>query len=222
MIHREAAGEAGMKQHLRYYGEVRRRPDSAWLLLGLIMGSLLLPGCERPTADPIPAQKSNRDLLIAYGILSDTLADESKLGALLLLKRVTFNRPVPEIEDIMKRLSASAKERAEELEKLRGLDPDVSGEPVGVDAIGDAITGAAKEAGTDEMLGDESFGIRFVLLQAQATRMVAAISEAAAEMETLPERRKWLTSLAAEYEGFREELIDIVEKYVLQEGTAQQ
>jgi hypothetical protein len=52
--------------------------------------------------------------------------------------------------------------------------------------------------------------------------MVAAISEAAAGMETLPERSAWLTSLAAEYEGFREELIDVVEKYVLQEGDAQQ
>ncbi len=92
-----------MNQHVRCNYEIRRRPDLAWLLLGLIMVSLLLPGCERLTTDPIPAQKSNRDLLIAYSILSDTLADESKLGALLLLKRVTFARPVPEIEDIMKR-----------------------------------------------------------------------------------------------------------------------
>ncbi len=211
-----------MNQHLRSKIEIGRRPDLAWLLLGLLMGSLLLPGCERPTADPVPAQESNRDLLIAYGILSDTLADESKLDTLLLLKRVTFSRPVPEIEDIMKRLAASAEERAEELEELRTLEPDVSAEPVGVDAIGAAITGAAKEAGTDEMLGGDSFGIRFVLLQAQATRMVAAIAEAAAGMETLPERSAWLTSLAAEYEGFREELIDVVEKYVLQEGAAQQ
>ena len=91
----------------------------------------------------------------------------------------------------------------------------------GVDAIGAAIARTAKEAGTDEMLSGESFGIRFVLLQAQATRMVAAISEAAAGMETLSKRRAWLTSVAAEYEGFREELIDVVEKYVLQEGAAQ-
>ena len=145
-----------MNQRLRCNCEIRRRLGLAWLLLGLITGSLLLPGCERPARDPIPAQKSNRDLLIAYSILSDTLADESKLGALLLLKRVTFQRPVPEIEDIMNRLAASAKERAEELEELRTLDPDVSGDPVGVaafDALNDVV---------HAVLGYGTDGARFV------------------------------------------------------------
>jgi hypothetical protein len=68
---------------------------------------------------------------------------------------------------------------------------------------------------------DGSFGIRFILLQAQATRMVAAIAMAAAELEPNPRRKKWLTDLAAEYEAIRDELVVIVEKYVMQEGEAQ-
>ena len=93
-----------MKKIPRSIDGLGRSPHRAWVLLCLVV-VISLPGCERPTANSAPAEGSKRDLLIAYDILSDTLSDESKLGALLLLKRVTFNRPVPELEDLMKRIS---------------------------------------------------------------------------------------------------------------------
>lgn len=66
-----------------------------------------------------------------------------------------------------------------------------------------------------------SFGVRFVFLQAQATRMVYAIATAGAEIEPNERRAEWLRRLAAEYEGYRDELVGIVEKYILQQGAAQ-
>ena len=124
------------------------------------------------------------------------------------LKKITFSRPVLEIDEIMNRLSDISKARLGELEELRQLAPDVSADPTHLDPIGEAITSNATKAGMDEMLDREgSFGIRFVLLQAQATRMVSAISMAAAEIETNARRKKWLTNLAEEFESIRDELV---------------
>jgi hypothetical protein len=52
--------------------------------------------------------------------------------------------------------------------------------------------------------------------------MVSAISLAAAEIETNERRKAWLLDLSKEFESIRDELVVIVEKYVLQEGAAQQ
>lgn len=194
-------------------------------LAAIALGSLALIVCGNASAPASWAENqkaASRDLLIAYDILAETLSDESKLKWLGLLKRVTFDRTAPEVEDLLKRISASASERSDELEDLRNLPPDVSMEPAGTDPIGDAITAMAKEAGTSELMEGDAFGLRFVVLQAQATRMVAAIAEAAAQVETQPRRKAWLESLAAEYEGLREELLDVLELYVLQKGAAQQ
>ena len=48
-------------------------------------------------------------------------------------------------------LGKASKQRSEELEKLRKLEPDVSGKPP-PSPIGDAIQAAAKEAGKDNIL----------------------------------------------------------------------
>jgi hypothetical protein len=51
------------------------------------------------------------------------------------------------------------------------------------------------------------FDVRFVLVQAQATRMVAAMAKAIVRFDPNPERKAWLKELAAEYEGYRGDLI---------------
>lgn len=200
---------------------------SSHFVLSLIL-TFAVTGCpasdKEPTPNPKPAASAvvNQGLLTAYVLLEDTLSQEAKLGALGFLKRITFSRPVPEIDEIMNRLSDISKARLGELEELRQIAPDVSADPTHLDPIGEAITSNATQAGMDEMLDREgSFGIRFVLLQAQATRMVSAISMAAAEIETNARRKRWLTNLAEEFESIRDELVVVVEKYILQEGAAQ-
>ena len=205
----------------------RSKPSSRWLVI-LLMTTFFATGCALMgggNEDESPAKAStevDQGLLTAYVLLADTLSQESKLGALGFLKKITFRRPVPEIDDIMNRLSDISDERLDELEELRELSPDVSAGPKYMDPIGEAITSNATDAGMDEMLDrDGSFGIRFILLQAQATRMIGAIAMAAADIKPNQRRKKWLTNLAKEYEEIRDELVVIVEKYVLQEGEAQ-
>jgi hypothetical protein len=173
-------------------------------------------------AEPQETVPEHQDLLTGYDLLADVLSDESQLGALLLLKRLTLRAPVPEVAEIAKELAAASKQRSAQLEELRTLEPDVSGEPAVRSPLGDAITAIAKEAGTDELLDrDLAFSLRFVLLQAQATRMVSAMATATAEADPNATRRAWLGEVAAEYEGYREEIIALLALYLRGEGAAQ-
>ena len=206
-----------------------RRLGNRSLLFGLLLVlTVIVSGC--PTSEkenetggkPATSATGNQGLLTAYFLLEDTLSQEAKLGALGFMKKITFDRPVPEIDEIMNRISEVSKQRLAELEELRALAPDVSSDPEFMDPIGEAITSIATDAGMGEMLDRKgSFGIRFVLLQAQATRMVSAIALAAADVETNERRKKWLNDLSVEFESIRDGLVRVVGKYVRQEGAAQ-
>lgn len=189
--------------------------DSLWAL-GLFAGALLWPlaSCHRrpaPTASDATAgvsEQTREDLLIGYTLLADTLAEESRLGTLDFFKTLMFDAPNDAIGKIMKTLSDTSKQRASELSKLRRLAPDVSQKPTKDSPIGEAITAVAKEFGKSEMLSRSGgFDVRFVLVQAQATRMVAAMATATARFDPNAERKTWLRHLAAEYERYRGDLI---------------
>lgn len=200
-----------------------RRPIPRDRLFFAMVLLVLATGCASREGASLPkpvSSAADQNLLTCYQLLEDTLREESRLGLLGTLKKITFQRPVPEIEDIMTRLSETSKQRLEELDELRSLSPDVSAEPDPTHEIGKSITSNATQAGRAEMIEiGGSFGVRFVFLQAQATRMVYAISTAGAEIEPNRKRAEWLTKLATEYEGYRDELVVIVEKYILQQGA---
>lgn len=127
-----------------------------------------------------------------------------------------------EVTEAMNAIGKASKRRGKELEELRKLTPDVTGKPANRSPIGDAITAVAKDAGKEEMLGDSAFDLRFMLLQAQATRMVSAMASAIAQYEPNAERKKWLGEVAREYEGYRNDVIEDIRKYILGKGEAQQ
>jgi len=52
------------------------------------------------------------------------------------------------------------------------------------------------------------WGVRFLLIQGQATRMVVALSTSLLRFDPSPERREWLTALADEYEAIREDIVE--------------
>jgi hypothetical protein len=202
-----------------------RPADKSWKsprTLGLRIGAVILAlvGCDRRPADeatPELTEPVRQDLLIGYVLLADTLSDESRLGTLDLFKTLTLNAPNGAIAKMMQTLSEASTRRASELSGLRHLAPDVSDKPTTPSPLGDAITAVAKEFGKSEMLSRSGgFDVRFVLLQAQATRMVAAIATATARFDPNPERKAWLKSLATEYEGYRGDLI----KYLGVRGDA--
>lgn len=198
------------------------------LLIALVL--LAAFGCDRATetadtaeAESKPASRMHGELLIGYDLLADTLSELSQLRLLEFFKKLTLRGPVDEVSEIMDELAKASKKHAGELKKLRKLSPDVSAAPATRSPMGDAITSVAKEVGKHEMMDrDGAFDLRFVLLQAQATRMVSAIATAIARFEPNAERKKWLLAVASEYEGIRDGMIEAVRKYIAGKGAAQQ
>ncbi|MGH0030561.1 MAG: hypothetical protein ACQGVC_12270 [Myxococcota bacterium] len=184
---------------------------------------LALLGCDALAArEPAPGGPPDReDLRIGYQLLADTLADESRLRLLKLFKTITFRGPVEEVGATMDTLARASKQRAKELAELRELAPDVTGRPAKSSPVGDAIQAVAKEAGKDEMMDGDGFNLRFMLLQAQATRMVAAMAEAIAVHDPNARRQAWLHEVAAEYEGHRDEIVAVIQEYVAGRGADQ-
>ena len=62
------------------------------------------------------------------------------------------------------------------------------------------------------IFSDGSFNIRFVFLQAQATRMISVIAKQTALIDTNTGRQKWLNRVSEEYEGYRNDLVAAFEK----------
>lgn len=169
----------------------------------------------------------HEDLLIGYTLLADTFRDESQLSMLKMLRKLLFRKTVvDEVSATMDKIAASAAQRAQELKRMRKLEPAVMGRPKTTSTIGDAITAAAKEAGTGEMLAWRgnaklTFNLRFMVLQCQATRMINAMATAISIHDVNTERNEWLLEVAKEYEGYRDDIIDSIRKYIRGEGSAQ-
>ena len=153
------------------------------------------------------AQSQQDERLVGYNLLAESLSGEASLNWLYLMREVTLKGPQKEVGRLMKRISKISKQRAEELEGLRKLAPDVTASPP-PSPLGDAIQNAAKGLGTKEMIfSDKSFDMRFLLLQAQATRMIAVIAEETAKIDPNERRKAWLDELSKEYEALREEIV---------------
>jgi len=206
---------------MTFYGCVSMSCRLRFLFVLLSLCSLSSPFSEAKRSATLTPM-DHQELLIGYTLLSNTLRDESKLWYLQLLKKLTFRATAREISETMDSIANSASARKAELARLRKLPPDVTGTPEKISAIGDAITVAAKEAGTGEMLSTSTeFNLRFMVLQAQATRMVAAMATALAKLDCNAERQEWLTQVSDEYEGYRDDIIETIRKYVRGQGAEQ-
>ncbi len=153
-----------------------------------------------------------KELEVGYDLLNTTLAGEAELKWLLLFKKVTLKEPTKRVKALLQEIQQASEKRAEEIVKLRKLHPIVSGKPA-PSIIGDAIQKSATDEGTREMIfSDGSFNIRFVFLQAQATRMISVIAKQTALIDTNPKRQEWLNEVSKQYEGLRNQLVDAFER----------
>lgn len=172
-------------------------------VIGLTLLVLVLAGGNLARA----AQSDQDERLVGYGLLAESLSAEGALNWLFLMREVTLQGPQKEVGHLMKRISKISRQRVKELERLRKLAPNVTAPPP-PSPLGDAIQNAAKGLGTKEMIfSDQTFDMRFLFLQAQATRMIAVIAEETAKIDPNQERKVWLAELSKEYEALREEIV---------------
>ncbi|MDG1957257.1 MAG: hypothetical protein P8K76_17210 [Candidatus Binatia bacterium] len=180
--------------------------------MALTVGALLLcllgaPTSIAETSGEAKPETSN-DLLIGYSLLDTTLSGESMLKWLLMVRQATFQSPAKATEDLLTRISKASAIRSKELKRLRELAPQATRKPP-PSPIGDAIQDAASEAGEHEMLfPDGAFDIRFLFLQAQATRMISVMAAQVEKIDPNTERQAWLKEVSREYKKFRDELVD--------------
>jgi hypothetical protein len=154
-------------------------------------------------------EAQRQELLTGYELLANTLSDESNLGKLEVVKKLMLDAPNDSISKLMDGISHVSETRADELEELRKLSPQVSDKPAQTSPIGTAINDIAKDFGKADMMSRSGgFDVRFVLVQAQATRMVAAMSSALARFDPQPKRKAWLERIAHDYEDYRGDLIE--------------
>ncbi|HSN80953.1 MAG TPA: hypothetical protein VLS88_00120, partial [Polyangiales bacterium] len=75
-------------------GKFWKTPRTLGLRIGAVL--LALAGCDRQPAEEATSESTapvREDLLIGYGLLADTLSDESRLRTLDLFKTITFDAP---------------------------------------------------------------------------------------------------------------------------------
>lgn len=169
---------------------------------------------------PPPSQNGELDdLLIAHSLLHHTLGKEAQLQYLYWLRKGTFRKHSNDLERLTQRVYQTSSTRLGELQGLFELEPAIDLKQAPVSKIGDDIQGIAESKGTVEMTNPILLGqypARFYFLQAQATRMVAAIAKAAAGVERNASRKRFLKELTSEYEGIREELVEAVSNSCLE------
>jgi len=179
------------------------------MLAALFAASMIVGpmGARTAQAESEVSADTEENLLVGYSLLDQSLSGEGMLKWLLLLRKATFQAPAKATQDLLTKISETSAKRNEELKKLRELVPVVTAKPP-PSPIGDAIQQAASDAGEHEMLfPDGQFDIRFLFLQAQATRMISVIAEQTAKIEPNEKRKNWLEQVGREYEGFRDQLV---------------
>jgi hypothetical protein len=169
--------------------------------------------------------EQHRELLVGYKILNHTLKKESQLKYLHWLRDVTFRGPKGSLKSILTTVYTTSQKRSNELETtLFGLFPVVAIDETPNSAMGDSIQDDVEKSSTMELVplpslsssssskktSSAEWGVRFVFIQAQATRMVVALATSLRKFEQNEERKQWLTELADEYEAIRESLVDCI------------
>ncbi|MEE3327375.1 MAG: hypothetical protein VX252_08580 [Myxococcota bacterium] len=183
---------------------------AALFLIAFSVGVFLVSG-RQAAADDADALSTEdlRSLEIAFGLLDNSLSAESELKWLVIFKKLTFQGPAEQVEAVMKRIQVASESRLKEFRSLRKLEPPVTGSPP-PSPMGDAIEAAAQEAGTEELIFSSGvFNIRFLFLQAQATRMISVVAEQAAKVDPNEKRSQWLREVSSQFENYRDDLVEI-------------
>jgi hypothetical protein len=165
----------------------------------------------------------HEELLVGYKILHVTLKKESQLKFLHWLRDATFRGPKGSLKTVLEAIYQTSEARFNELEALfRDHEPKILLKDAPSSSMGDSIQDDVEKASQGELVplpGSSrtskapphlQWGVRFVFIQAQATRMVVSLATSLGRFERNESRKEWLAKLALEFEAIRERLVDCV------------
>lgn len=165
---------------------------------------LMLSGCAAPKQQSADAQApANTQLSHGYSLLYSLVSKQSNLDKVLILK--SASEPTKQLIKRIAQASAAAKKQIEELAKL---DPALVLNDEGLPAIESATRAAIESATSKQLLfGGDSFELRLLLTQVEATRYGAALARQLAAADPDPARVSWLESFAQQYEDLNRDVI---------------
>lgn len=172
--------------------------------LTAIVASLLAAGCA--VSKPLNADAqapASVQLSHGYSLLYSLVSKQSNLDKALILK--SPSEPTRKIIKQVAETSAAAKRQLDELAKL---NPALVLNDEGLPAI-ETSTRAAIESATSKQLlfGGDSFELRLLLTQVEATRYGAALARQLAAADPDPARVSWLTAFAQQYEDLNRDVL---------------
>lgn len=184
------------------------------LHLLLILPSFLKP----PHTIYIPTSARLTEMIIGYKILHHTLRKESQLKYLHWLRKATLKGPKGPLKNVMTTIYRTSEARIQEFDELLQYRfPPINIREAPPSKMGDSIQWEVESSSKAELIplpfrssSPSDWGVRFLLIQAQATRMVVALSTSLKKFETNPDRLEWLTTLETEYELIRERIVELV------------
>lgn len=174
------------------------------------------PECRAPETN----SSEHNQLLIGYKLLHHTLKKESQLKYLHLLRDATFRGPKGSLKSILTTVHQTSKTRFHELEQLFvDESPKILLKDTPKSVMSNSIQEQVEKSSTKELvplpfssstspLPHAQWGLRFVFIQAQATRMVVALATSLSKFEANAERKQWLRKVANEFEDIRETLVE--------------
>lgn len=194
-----------------------KKPEFLQAIIVVLVG-LVIVLVRRQPQDAVAStgnDASHGELLIGYKLLRHYISLEGDLKYLKVLRKITFRGPSVDLDRIITRLHQISSYRTVELDSLFQLElPVIHTKDAPTSMIGEYIQNTAEQKGKLEMIAPglgAAWPVRFYLLQAQATRMIAAIATSTSKLETNPERKRWLKAVAKEYELLRETIVEALD-----------
>ena len=172
-------------------------------------------------------ENDHRELLIGYKLLYTTLRKESMLEVLYWWRTLTLRGPPKKLKGLWTSIYRVSKKKSRELKDLWMLQPTITIRDAPESAMRDSLAQKVEDSSKAELLlltkprsdeqkssihehnsNDNNWEARFVLIQAQATRMIVSIARSIQKFESNERRTEWLEKVAQEYERLRDMLVE--------------
>jgi hypothetical protein len=171
------------------------------------MAAALPTGCEgfmRGNSKNLPGSAEMVALDHGYSLLYSTLADESKVDQVLMIKN-----PDPQVDELIKAIGQFSRDAKDRLQAFAQEDPTLSFNNQGLPKV-EIVTRTAISSATSKQIvfsGGKEFEFRILLTQHEALNYITHLADSLSKQETVQARKSYLAQLAEESNALHERVV---------------
>lgn len=175
------------------------KKQTACVFLFSVWAALLTLGCK-------PAPLNQSEVNDGYALLYGLLNDESNVDKLLIVKSAP-----PEIEELLRAISASAGESLNQMELWQKEDPQIDFTDSGLPQVEQRTRASIARLRTEQLLlhSGEEWQVIVLLTQSEAAAYISHLAKVIAEDESHPQRKETLQQTATAFEKFADQITDL-------------